>query len=99
MARLTVEDCLEKIPNRFDLILLAAKRARQIAMGAEPLVPEDRDKPTVIALREIAAGLVDKEKVEEMERVESDDEALLAALEAELQQTVSAAAAHQPGEA
>ncbi len=99
MARLTVEDCLEKIPNRFDLILLAAKRARQIAMGAEPLVPEDRDKPTVIALREIAAGLVDKEKVEEMERVESDDEALLAALEAELQQTVSAAAAQQPGEA
>ena len=97
MARLTVEDCLEKIPNRFDLILLAAKRARQIAMGTEPLVPEDRDKPTVIALREIAAGLIDKQKVEEMERVESDDEALLAALEAELQQTVSAAT-QQPGE-
>ncbi|RME32772.1 MAG: DNA-directed RNA polymerase subunit omega [Gammaproteobacteria bacterium] len=98
MARLTVEDCLEKVPNRFDLILLAAKRARQIAMGAEPLVEEDRDKPTVIALREIAAGLIDKQKVEEMEQVESDDEALLAALEAELQQSVSAAIQQQPGE-
>lgn len=57
MARVTVEDCLEKVENRFALVLLAAERAHQLQMGAsEPLVPEDNDKPTVIALREIAAG-------------------------------------------
>ncbi len=58
MARLTVEDCLEHIENRFDLVLLASKRARQIAMGAAPMVPTDNDKPTVLALREIAAGKI-----------------------------------------
>ncbi len=52
MARLTVEDCLDNVENRFDLVLVAAQRARQLAMGAEPLVAEDNDKPTVIALRE-----------------------------------------------
>jgi DNA-directed RNA polymerase subunit omega len=57
MARVTVEDCLEKVENRFALVLLAAERAHQIEMGiSEPLVPEDNDKPTVIALREIAEG-------------------------------------------
>jgi DNA-directed RNA polymerase subunit omega len=56
MARLTVEDCLQHIPNRFDLILEASKRARQLAKGAEPVVPWDKDKPTVVALREIAEG-------------------------------------------
>ena len=57
MARVTVEDCLEKVENRFALVLLAAERAHQIEMGvSEPLVPEDNDKPTVIALREIAGG-------------------------------------------
>jgi len=59
MARTTVEDCLEKVDNRFQLVLVAAKRAREIANGADTLVPEDNDKPTVIALREIAAGLID----------------------------------------
>jgi DNA-directed RNA polymerase subunit omega len=59
MARTTVEDCLDNVDNRFQLVLIASKRARQIAMGAEPLVPEDNDKPTVIALREIAEGLID----------------------------------------
>jgi len=54
MARITVEDCLENIDNRFELVLTATKRARQIAHGAEPLVDEENDKPTVIALREIA---------------------------------------------
>ncbi|MCK4870737.1 MAG: DNA-directed RNA polymerase subunit omega [Gammaproteobacteria bacterium] len=55
MARVTVEDCLHTIDNRFDLILEASKRARQLSVeGAEPLVPEENDKPTVIALREIA---------------------------------------------
>ncbi len=53
MARVTVEDAVKKVGNRFDLILLAARRARQIASGSNPLVEEDKDKPTVIALREI----------------------------------------------
>jgi DNA-directed RNA polymerase subunit omega len=58
MARTTVEDCLENVDNRFQLVLVAAKRAREIAMGAEPMVDIDNDKPTVLALREIAEGLV-----------------------------------------
>ena len=64
MARITVEDCLQNIPNRFEMVLTATKRARQIANGAEPLVEEENDKPTVIALREIADGLVDPERVD-----------------------------------
>lgn len=57
MARITVEDCLEHVENRFQLVLLAARRARQLSMsGAEPRVPWENDKPTVVALREIAAG-------------------------------------------
>ena len=64
MARITVEDCLENIDNRFELVLTATKRARQIAHGAEPLVEEENDKPTVIALREIAEGLIDEERVD-----------------------------------
>jgi DNA-directed RNA polymerase subunit omega len=60
MARVTVEDCLVKIPNRFELTLVSAKRAYQIASaGAKPLVPLENDKPTVVALREIAEGLID----------------------------------------
>lgn len=61
MARVTVEDCLQKINNRFELVLVAAKRAKQLAKeGATPMVPLDGDKVAVIALREIAEGLVDK---------------------------------------
>ena len=56
MARVTVEDCVDKIPNRFDLVLVAGFRARQLSGGAEPLVERDRDKNPVVALREIAAG-------------------------------------------
>jgi DNA-directed RNA polymerase subunit omega len=67
MARITVEDCLEHVENRFDLVLLAARRARQISQGAEPLVPAENDKPTVIALREIAENLVNNEIMDEME--------------------------------
>ena len=67
MARITVEDCLENVENRFQLVLVAAKRTRQLAFGADPLVPEDRDKPTVIALREIAEGLVTPNILEEEE--------------------------------
>lgn len=61
MARITVEDCLERIPNRFQLTLAATYRARQLTIGSEPQIevdPADRDKPTVIALREISAGKV-----------------------------------------
>ncbi len=59
MARITVEDCLHNVENRFELVMVASKRARQIQTGGkEPMVPEDNDKPTVLALREIAADLV-----------------------------------------
>ena len=59
MARITVEDCLDHVDNRFELVMVGSKRARQLATGGRPaLVPEENDKPTVIALREIEAGLV-----------------------------------------
>jgi DNA-directed RNA polymerase subunit omega len=70
MARVTVEDCLEHVDNRFQLVLVASKRARQLAVGHDPLVPRDNDKDTVIALREIAEGKVTKEiLVEKVETV------------------------------
>jgi len=60
MARITVEDCLDHVDNRFELVIVGSKRARQLATGGkEPLVPAENDKPTVIALREIEAGLID----------------------------------------
>jgi len=59
MARVTVEDCLEHVENRFELVMVATKRARAIAVkGEQPLVPWEKDKPTVVALREIAEGLI-----------------------------------------
>jgi len=58
MARVTVTDCLEHVDNRFELVLVATRRSRQLTLGAEPLVEPENDKPTVIALREIAEGLV-----------------------------------------
>ncbi|RUQ90726.1 MULTISPECIES: DNA-directed RNA polymerase subunit omega [Legionella] len=62
MARVTVEDCLENVKNRFELVMVASKRARQIAVrGAQPLVEWENDKPTVVALREIAEGLITPE--------------------------------------
>ena len=67
MARITVEDCLENVDNRFELVLVAARRTRQLQLGHDPLVPEDRDKHTVIALREIAEGLVTSEILKEVE--------------------------------
>jgi len=74
MARVTVSDCLEKLDNRFELVLLASRRARQIMDGAEPSLELENDKPTVVALREIAAGniteevldLVDNPPIEEL---------------------------------
>jgi len=80
MARITVEDCLEHVENRFDLVLLAARRARQIARGADPLVPAENDKPTVIALREIAENLINETSLDEMdaraeiEKISTDDD-------------------------
>ena len=74
MARLTVEDCLDSVDNRYDLVLLASQRARQIIMGSEPLVPEDNDKPTVIALREISAGLVTPENINEIDKFDETEE-------------------------
>jgi len=72
MARVTVEDCLEHVDNRFELVLVASKRARQLANGAESKLPWEKDKPTVLALREIAEGLlVEPESVEE---ISSEDE-------------------------
>jgi DNA-directed RNA polymerase subunit omega len=70
MARLTVEDCLENVDNRYDLVILAAKRARKIVFGSEPLVEEENDKPTVLALREIADGLVTSENVDKIGKPE-----------------------------
>jgi DNA-directed RNA polymerase subunit omega len=61
MARITIDDCIKKIPNRFELTLVAAYRARQITTGSSPLVEGTRDKPVVTALREIAKGEVGKE--------------------------------------
>ena len=61
MARITVEDCLHSVENQFELVLLAAKRARRLANGAEPLVDWENDKPTVVALREIADGKVHRD--------------------------------------
>lgn len=61
MARVTVDDCMKKFSNRFELTLAATYRARQITMGSTPLVDAERDKPTVIALRELAAGKVGPE--------------------------------------
>jgi len=74
MARVTVEDCLENVENRFQLVLVATKRARQLAAGAEPTVSRANDKTTVIALREIAGGFVTNAILDE-ELPELGDEA------------------------
>ena len=59
MARITVEDCLDRVNNRFELVLIAARRARDLTLGRPALVPEENDKPTVVALRELAEGKLD----------------------------------------
>ena len=79
MARVTVEDCVDKIPNRFDLVLLAAQRARQISGGADLTLDRDRDKNPVVALREIAEQTVKPKHLEEalvsgLQKVQVDDE-------------------------
>lgn len=72
MARITVEDCTENIPNMFQLVLVASKRARQLANGAEPMVEWENDKPTVVALREIAEGYTTESILEEREQPVDD---------------------------
>jgi DNA-directed RNA polymerase subunit omega len=90
MARLTVEDCLPFIDNRFDLVLAAARRARQLAQGAPALVDEDNDNPTVVALREIAAGVMNADVLDELEAKErAAEEFELAAEFAALEQPLT----------
>jgi DNA-directed RNA polymerase subunit omega len=79
MARVTVEDCVDKVPNRFDLVLLAAQRARQISGGAELTIDRDRDKNPVVALREIAEEMViptelNESLISNLQRVQVDEE-------------------------
>ena len=79
MARVTVEDCVDKVPNRFDLVLLSAQRARQISGGADLTIDRDRDKNPVVALREIADETIRPRQLEEslvgsLQRVQIDDE-------------------------
>ena len=77
MARVTVEDCLEHVDNRFQLVLVATKRARQLALGSDPMVPRDDDKDTVVALREIAEGKVTRDiLIEKVETVTFDTDPL-----------------------
>lgn len=72
MARITVEDCADKIPNMFQLVLVAAKRARQLANGAHAMVEWENDKPTVVALREISEGYITESILEEREQSVDD---------------------------
>jgi DNA-directed RNA polymerase subunit omega len=75
MARITVEDCLDHVDNRFELVMLATRRARHMRQyGAEPLLPEENDKPTVIALREIAAGLISHEMLDAQDTSTEDED-------------------------
>jgi len=75
MARITAQDCLEQMDNRFELVLASAQRARQLSMGAEPRVARENDKPTVIALREMAAGVIGREVLDQ-ESMAAQQEAL-----------------------
>ncbi|MBN8727782.1 MAG: DNA-directed RNA polymerase subunit omega [Xanthomonadales bacterium] len=72
MARITVEDCLKVVDNRFELVLMGTKRARQIARGATPVVEDENDKPTVVALREIAERRIDQGMIDEIDRQERE---------------------------
>jgi DNA-directed RNA polymerase subunit omega len=74
MARITVEDCLAVVDNRFELVLMASKRARQLAKGVEPTIDnsEHQDKPTVLALREIASRRIDQQLIDDVEKAERE---------------------------
>ena len=73
MARITVEDCLDNIENIFEMVLVAAKRARRVAHGADPMVELENDKPTVIALREIAEGLISPAILDEIDQPPAEE--------------------------
>ena len=75
MARITVEDCLNRVDNRFELVLVAARRARDLALGREALVPWENDKPTVVALRELAEGKLEHLLKERPSRLASSTKA------------------------
>ena len=97
MARITVEDCLDKVDNRFELVMVSSKRARQIQIeGKEPMLPVDNDKPTVLALREIAEGLVDASILNEKPSVDLEEEF---ATESELEASEAGEAAEESAEA
>ena len=102
MARVTVEDCLQNVKNRFELVLISSKRARQISQGAEPLVEVENDKPTVVALREIAEGLIDAaildEKEVESAEWASEEEAAAELEAAELAEKMDASTAPEKTE-
>ena len=75
MARETVEDCLDNVSNRFELVMVASKRARQLATGGkDPMVHDESDKPTVIALREIAEGMITPDILAREEEIEAEEE-------------------------
>jgi DNA-directed RNA polymerase subunit omega len=73
MARITVEDCLEHVDNRFSLVMVATRRARQLSRGIDPLVPGENDKPTVLALREVAGGLINHEMLDAQDAASEDE--------------------------
>lgn len=101
MARVTVEDCLDKVDNRFQLVLVATKRARQLAKGAEPFVEWENDKPTVVALREIAENYVTPaildEKPEDAEAAEVAMGEALSAVDERAEAAASAKPTGMPG--
>ena len=98
MARVTVEDCLDKVDNRFQLVLVATKRARQLAKGAEPFVEWENDKPTVVALREIAENYVTPAILDEKpEDAEAAEVAMGEALSAVDERAEAAASAKPTG--
>ena len=88
MARVTVEDCLDNVETRFKLVLVAAKRARQLSNGAEANLDWDNDKPTVMALREIAEGFVDETILDETVKQEESSEESFEITEARMQEVV-----------
>ncbi len=88
MARVTVEDCLENVDNRFQLVLIATKRARQLVNGKEASLPWENDKPTVMALREIAEKIIDKSILDEKPVSDEDADAAVDQASAELQQVI-----------
>jgi DNA-directed RNA polymerase subunit omega len=101
MARITVEDCLDHVDNRFELVMVGSKRARQIATEGRPaLVPEENDKPTVIALREIEEGLVTADILNEVrqdyEIVDAEEDGEAGAIEAGAEAVVEALNASEP---